>query len=79
VDVKEGKTWPSGEQKQKNSDLKLKIKLLFTEFDNGEFFKDRVVSIDEDKWLELKKEDEPFKQYKHVLSLFIEHINEFKK
>lgn len=65
-------------QSEKISDLRLKTKLLFTEFDNGELFKNKIVGIDENKMLWFK-EDELLKQYKHTISLFIDHINEFRK
>ena len=66
------------EQSKTLSDLSLKIKLLFSEFDNGELFKDKIISIDENKML-WGKRNEVLKQYYDVLSLFIKHINEFRK
>ena len=65
------------EQKQNISDLKLKTKLLFTEFDNGELFIKEIESIDKNIFLCFKT-DELLKEYKHMLSLFIHHIKEFR-
>ena len=65
-------------QKLDISDLKLKIKLLFSEFDNGELFKSEIIKADESGNYTLK-DDELLKVYKHILSLFVDHIVEFRK
>ena len=66
------------EQKRKILDLKLKVKLLFSEFENGEIFNSEVKIADKDRSYALHT-DELLEVYKHVLSLFIDHIVEFKK
>ena len=57
-------------QSAKFDDTILKIKLLFSEFDNGKLFTDRIDDVHDVALLE---------SYKHVLNLFIEHLNEFRK
>lgn len=65
-------------QKRKFEDLVLGIKLLFSEFDNGQLFNDQITVI-EKNGLFMFREDERLKEYKHILSLFIDHVIEFRK
>jgi len=60
------------------SDLKLKVRLLLSEFDNGDFFIAEIADIDKNAEF-MFKEDERLKAYKHILSLFVEHLIEFRK
>lgn len=59
------------------SELKLKTKLLFSEFDNGEFFVQRLNEIESDIRTSLDG-DERLKSYVSTLELFIDHINQFR-
>ncbi len=69
------------EQENKLSDLYLKVRLLFSEVDNGDIFFSQLKHIYEDNLLILKPNGELNKlaKTKHTLELFIEHINDFKK
>jgi hypothetical protein len=64
------------EQSEKISDLKFKTKLLFTEFDNGELFINKITDIDDAR---VRYGEDPLEKYKHILSLFVEHIKDFRK
>ena len=59
------------------SELKLKIKLLFSEFDNGEFFVQRLNEI-ESNILTSFDGDERLNSYVSTLELFIDHLNQFR-
>jgi hypothetical protein len=59
------------------SDLRLKIKLLFQEFDKGQLFYDKCIWVDE-SYLLTFDDQEKLNQYRHVLSLFIEHLLTFR-
>jgi len=65
------------EQSEKISDIKLKTKLLFSEFDNGELFNNQINTIDKNQILNIFKE-KVLENYKHVLLLFIEHLKIFR-
>ena len=69
------------EQENKLSDLYLKVRLLFSEVDNGDIFFSQLKPIYEDKLLSIKPkgEEEKLAKTKHTLELFIEHITDFKK
>ncbi len=66
------------EQSEKISEIRQKTKELFSEFDNGEIFQKNILAIDENKMLWLE-EEEVLERYKHTLSLFIDHVTEFRK
>jgi hypothetical protein len=63
-------------------DIKLKIKLLLHEFDNSQPFIERIRSIDEDRHDNMMGlidgEERTLPKYKHTLSLFIEHLSEYR-
>jgi len=69
------------EQENKLSDLYLKVRLLFSEVENGDIFFSQLKPIYEDQLLSLKQngEEQKLAKTKHTLELFIEHINDFKK
>ena len=63
---------------EKTHNIKIKTKLLFSEFDNGELFLTLIKSADGN--LEyLKHGENVLTSYKETLNLFIDHINEFRK
>ena len=66
------------ERSEKISDIRLKTKQLFSEFDKGEIFKKNIVSIDENRMIGCEDE-EVLERYKHTLSLFIQHAAELDK
>lgn len=66
------------ERAEKISDIRLKTKQLFSEFDKGEIFKKNIVSIDENRMIGCEDE-EVLERYKHTLSLFIQHAAELDK
>lgn len=72
---------PSPEDKERSekiSDIRLKTRQLFSEFDKGELFRKNIVSIDENKMIGTEDE-EMLERYKHTLSLFINHVTELSK
>ena len=69
---------PSPEQSEKISDIRNKTKLLFSEFDNGGIFEKNIAAIDQNKML-LLEEEEVLERYKYTLSLFIDHVSEFRE
>ena len=60
------------------SEIKLKLKLLFSEFDKGEFFLDEIKKMDNRITNWDRKEEEILNSYKSVLELFVDHINQFR-
>ena len=68
---------PYAIQQTSISEIKLKLKLLFSEFDKGEFFLEEIKQIDNNisYW---GKEEEKFKSYISILELFVDHINQFR-
>ena len=65
-------------QKTTISEIKLKLNLLFSEFDKGEFFLDEIKKIDSSILNWGRKEEENLKSYKSILELFVDHINQFR-
>ena len=68
---------PYAVQQSSISEVKLKIKLLFSEFDNGQFFVERINEIESDILTSFDR-DERLKSYISTLELFINHINQFR-
>jgi hypothetical protein len=69
---------PEYDQQQKTiKELKLKVKLLFSEFDKGQFFIDEI-SREEDSRSMALREDYKISIYISVLDTFMNHINEFR-
>jgi hypothetical protein len=67
------------EQERKISDLQLKIRLLFSEFDKGDIFYSNLKYYYEDSMSRLYTTDEEIlKKSKHTLELFIDHLKEFR-
>ncbi|MFD2920888.1 hypothetical protein ACFS6H_14285 [Terrimonas rubra] len=69
-------------QERNLSDLYLKVRLLFSEFENGDiFFSELKPMYDETGLSKLfpNFEEDKLTKTKHILELFIGHINEFKK
>jgi hypothetical protein len=60
------------------SEMKLKIKLLFSEFDRGDFFLDEIKKIDNSILNWGRKEEENLNLYRSILELFIDHLNQFR-
>jgi len=56
-------------------ELTFKIELLFSEFENGEIFIDRVRQAD---FIIIKKYVNYIEIYKRTLEAFIDHLNEFR-
>lgn len=65
-------------QSAKIDELMFKVKLLFSEFDNGKTFNARIDEVDSNM-RRMTHGLEHLKECKHVLNLFIEHLNEFRK
>lgn len=61
------------EQPEKISDIRVKIRALFSEFENGGLFEKNIVAIDDNNMLRLDDE-EILERYRHILSLFIDHL-----
>lgn len=57
--------------------LKMKIKLLYKEFDNGEVFYNECIKTDDIHTLSMQS-DKKLELYKENLVLFIEHIKEYR-
>lgn len=56
--------------------LEMRVKLLFTEFDKGELFLERLRAIDAERGSAYSKER--LIAYKEVLDQFIRHLNTFR-
>lgn len=67
------------EQQQKIADLKFKTKLLFTEFDKGELFLDKIKSIDTCDYGTFDDEQSRLPAYNQAIDLFIDHLNTFRR
>jgi hypothetical protein len=67
-------------QKAQIEDLTLKVQLLFSEFDKGEAFYQRVKSAEEAAKADSSSsaQTEALATYVRTLQLFIEHIKEFR-
>ena len=65
-------------QKTQIEDLELKSQLLFSEFDKGDIFNERIKSSEKSR-NPFTQQTETLSVYKRTLELFIEHINEFRK
>ena len=76
-DITFSETDPYNVQKKKIAELKLKIKLLFSEFDKGEFFIDEIKKTENSVMHSFDREDN-LRSYKSSLELFIDHINQFR-
>lgn len=68
---------PYAIQEKSISEIKLKLKLLFSEFDKGEFFLEEIKKLD-NSILNWHKEEENLNSYKSILELFIDHINLYR-
>jgi hypothetical protein len=66
------------EQSDEISDLKLKIKLLFFEFEHGHLFVEKVVGTKTGVNYNLNTHDQLLVVFRRYLSLFIEHIKLFR-
>jgi hypothetical protein len=68
---KRGKTFDN------KTELKLKIKLLFSEFENGEILIQQLSEIDNERYL---REDisSGLLRYQQTLQLFIDHLNDYR-
>jgi hypothetical protein len=60
------------------SEIKLKLNLLFSEFDKGDFFLEEIKKVGSGVLNWGRKEEENLKSYKSILELFIDHINQFR-
>ena len=69
---------PYAIQQKSISQLKLKINLLFSEFDKGEFFLNEIKKVDSSILNWGRNEEENFKSYQSLLELFIDHINQYR-
>jgi hypothetical protein len=65
-------------QKIQIEDLELKSQLLFSEFDKGDIFNERIKASEKSK-NPFAQQTETLSVYKRTLELFIDHINEFRK
>ncbi len=74
-------TWEDSEEEEawnkKVVEMKLKIKLLYAEFDNGKYFLEECYAIDAKSTL-IDNYETKIRQYKKYLQLFIEHLNEYR-
>ena len=66
------------ERSEKISDIRLKTRQLFSEFDKGEMFEKNIISIDENRMIGSEAE-EVLERYKYTLSLFILYVTELSK
>ena len=66
------------ERSEKISDIRLKTRQLFSEFDKGEMFEKNIVSIDENRMIG-SEQVEVLERYKYTLSLFILYVTELSK
>lgn len=66
------------EQQRQIADLKIKTKLLFSEFDKGEFFIHEIKKVDSNI-LESFDQTKRISSYNRVIDLFINHLNDFRK
>lgn len=68
------------EQHQNLSDLYLKIRLLFAEFDKGEIFYSQVKDLYEDNLSRhFISTENKLSKLKHILEIFIVHLKEFRE
>ena len=58
------------------SELELRVKLLFAEFDKGEIFLERLKTVDAERGFAFSKER--LTAYSDVLEIFISHLNTFR-
>jgi hypothetical protein len=66
------------EQSDEISDLKLRIKLLFFEFDHGHLFVEKVVGAKSSVNYNVNSHDQLLVVFRRYLSIFIEHIKLFR-
>jgi glucan phosphorylase len=66
------------EQEELISEIKLRVKLLFSEYVHGDILKGRLDEIDQQNNLLFDGEHERIKQYKRILEMFVDHIKEYR-
>ena len=76
-DISFSESDPYNIQQNKIAELELKIKLLFSEFDKGEFFIAEIKKKENSVIHSFDRENN-LRSYKSVLELFIDHINQFR-
>lgn len=64
-------------QSRRVSELELKVKLMFTEFDKGELFLNKFEKIEKNQFSFLSENGNLY-LYKDLLTLFVEHLIEFR-
>ncbi|MCF0068840.1 hypothetical protein LZD49_00065 [Dyadobacter sp. CY261] len=67
------------EQTDEMSDLKLKIKLLFFEFEHGHLFVEKVVGAQNNNKYNKGTNDQLLVIFRRYLGLFVEHLQLFRE
>jgi len=67
------------EQSDEISDLKLKIKLLFSEFEHGHLFVEKVIGTKNNVNYNSVNQDQLLVVFRRYLTLFIEHLRLFRE
>ena len=67
------------EQSDEISDLKLKIKLLFSEFEHGHLFVEKVIGTKNNVNYNSVNQDQLLVVFRRYLNLFIEHLRLYRE